>query len=144
MEELIIASIFSFLFTLIGTKYLKEYLERKKIFDIPNRRSSHTKPIPKGGGWIIVLCIIVVKFFSEGGFSLPSFAMYLSIIGLAILSWIDDIKNVRVITRLLFQFLIIFLLFFSITGAGFAIYTNFFVTLLFVWFINIFNFKKSI
>mgnify|MGYP000689916783 CR=1 FL=1 len=116
----------------------------KKIFDIPIKRSSHTKPIPKGGGWIIVLCIIVVKFLSEGGVSLPSFTMYLSIIGLAILSWIDDIKNVRVITRLLFQFLIIFLLFFSITGAGFAIYTNFFVTLLFVWFINIFNFMDGI
>ena len=144
MEKVIIFSIFGFLFSLIGTKYLKEYLERKKVFDIPNERSSHTKPIPKGGGWIIVLCIIVVKFFSEGGFSLPSFAMYLSIIGLAILSWIDDIKNVRVITRLLFQFLIIFLLFFSITGAGFAVYTNFFVTLLFVWFINIFNFMDGI
>ena len=55
MEKIIFASIFSFLFTFIGTKYLKEYLEEKKILDIPNERSSHTKPIPKGGGWIIVL-----------------------------------------------------------------------------------------
>ena len=70
MEKIIFASIFSFLFTFIGTKYLKEYLEEKKILDIPNERSSHTKPIPKGGGWIIVLCVIgiilLVSFFKTG------------------------------------------------------------------------------
>jgi len=60
MEKVIIFSIFGFLFSLIGTKYLKEYLERKKVFDIPNERSSHTKPMPKGGGWIIVIFLMIL------------------------------------------------------------------------------------
>ena len=58
MEKIIFASISSFLFTFFGTKYLRKYLENKKIFDIPIKRSSHAKPTPKGGGWIIVLTIV--------------------------------------------------------------------------------------
>ena len=67
MEKVIIFSIFSFLFSLIGTKYLKEYLERKKVFDIPNERSSHTKPMPKGGGWIIVIFLMILFLLVSNG-----------------------------------------------------------------------------
>ena len=81
MEKLIIASIISFLFTFIGTKYLRSYLEKKKIFDIPIKRSSHTKPIPKGGGWIIVLCIIGIISFFEPYDKNP---VIISILGLAV------------------------------------------------------------
>ena len=65
MEKLLIISAFSFLFTLIGTKLLKNFLENKKIFDIPNERSSHLKPIPTGGGWIINLCIIGIIIWAN-------------------------------------------------------------------------------
>ena len=63
MDTLLFVSIFSFFFTLIGTKYLKNFLENKGIFDIPNERSSHSKPIPTGGGWIIYLCILGIILF---------------------------------------------------------------------------------
>ena len=83
MEKIIFASIFSFLFTFIGTKYLKEYLEEKKILDIPNERSSHTKPIPKGGGWIIVLCVIGIILFFDPYDKTPAI---ITTLGLATLS----------------------------------------------------------
>ena len=67
MEKVIIFSIFGFLFSLIGTKYLKEYLEKKKIFDFPNERSNHSKPVPTGGGWIINLCILDHVIFRRAG-----------------------------------------------------------------------------
>ena len=63
MDKLFFFSIFSFLFILIGTKYLKDFLENKKIFDMPNERSSHLKPVPTGGGWVINLCILGIIFF---------------------------------------------------------------------------------
>ena len=64
MEKLLIASIFCFLFIFFGTNHLKKYLEKKNFFDIPNKRSSHTKSVPKGGGWIIIFCIIgIILFF---------------------------------------------------------------------------------
>jgi len=65
VEKLVILSILSFLFSLIGTKYLKEYLEKKKIFDFPNERSNHSKPVPTGGGWVISLCILGIIFFLD-------------------------------------------------------------------------------
>ena len=39
MERLAIISILSFLFTLIGTKYLKEYLEKKKSSTFPMKEA---------------------------------------------------------------------------------------------------------
>ena len=58
MNKLFFFLIFSFLFTLVGTKCLKNFLEKRKIFDIPNKRSSHLKPVPTGGGWVINLSIL--------------------------------------------------------------------------------------
>jgi len=100
MDKLLIFSIFIFLFTLIGTKYLKKILEYKKIFDIPNKRSSHIKPIPKGGGWIIVLSIIGIILLLDPYDKIPGI---IAIAGLAFISWQDDLKNINVLVRLLFQ-----------------------------------------
>ena len=146
MERLAIISILSFLFTLIGTKYLKEYLEKKKIFDIPSNRSSHLKPIPKGGGWIIVL-ILIISILLDSEFkkvdlkaiSLP----LLSVLGLAVLSWIDDIKNLNVSIRLFFQFLII-CTFWILNPTPADLGQAIIFTIISVWFINIFNFMDGI
>ena len=93
MEKLLIISAFSFLFTLIGTKLLKNFLENKKIFDIPNERSSHLKPIPTGGGWIINLCIIGIIFFLDPYDKIPAI---ITISGLSYISWQDDLKNINI------------------------------------------------
>ena len=43
----------------LGTKLLLDFLRDKKIFDTPNERSSHRKPIPKGGGIIVVGAVLI-------------------------------------------------------------------------------------
>ena len=157
MEKVIIFSIFGFLFSLIGTKYLKEYLERKKVFDIPNERSSHTKPMPKGGGWIIVIFLMILflpPIYAYGrGFPEPHWTdsfLYIhvpiTILGLAILSWLADIKNISPFIRLFFQFFIIFYLLAAVKLTNDAItYLDVVMSsLLIVWFINIFNFMDGI
>ena len=145
MEKIIIASILSFLFTFIGTKYLKEYLEEKKIFDIPNERSSHTKPIPKGGGWIIVLCVISIILFFDPYDKTPAI---ITTLGLATLSWFDDLKNINIFGRLFFQLFFISFYFLSLYFFGFYEETGIthiiIIILLFTWFINIFNFMDGI
>ena len=157
MEKVIIFSIFGFLFSLIGTKYLKEYLEKKKIFDIPNERSSHTKPVPKGGGWIIVIFLMIVFLppiyaYGAGG-SEPHrtdnlFYVHfpITILGLAILSWLDDIKNINQFIRLFFQFFIIFYLLTvgKLTNDTITYLDVIMLSLVIVWFINIFNFMDGI
>ena len=157
MEKVIIFSIFGFLFSLIGTKYLKEYLERKKVFDIPNERSSHTKPMPKGGGWIIVIFLLIIllpPIYASGGWPSESYwsdnlihiHLPITILGLAILSWLDDIKNINPFIRLFFQFFIIFYLLAAVKLTNDAItYLDVLMSsLVIVWFINIFNFMDGI
>ena len=145
MEKLLIISAFSILFTLIGTKFLKNFLENKKIFDIPNERSSHSKPIPTGGGWIINLCIIGIIFFLDPYDKIPAI---ITISGLSYISWQDDLKNINIGIRLLFQIFFIsiyfaYLYFFDFYNQSQLIHI-FFIILIFTWFINIFNFMDGI
>ncbi len=44
-----------FLFSLSLTGMLRTYLLKKAILDIPNERSSHQRPTPRGGGMAIVM-----------------------------------------------------------------------------------------
>ena len=116
MEKIIFATTFSFLFTFFGTKYLRKYLEDKKIFDIPIKRSSHAKPTPKGGGWVIVLPIIGIILFLIPYDKIPAIT---TILGLAILSWIDDLKNINIFGRLFFQLFFISFYFIYLYFSGF-------------------------
>lgn len=47
------------------TGVLRFYAISKKVMDIPNARSSHTVPTPRGGGVAIVLTFLLVVFFSS-------------------------------------------------------------------------------
>jgi Fuc2NAc and GlcNAc transferase len=38
----------------LGVAALRRWAERRQILDIPNERSSHTLPTPRGGGIAIV------------------------------------------------------------------------------------------
>ena len=145
MDKLFFFSIFSFLFILIGTKYLKNFLENKKIFDIPNERSSHLNPVPTGGGWIINLCIVGIIFLLDPYDKIPAI---ITISGLAFISWQDDLKNINVGVRLLFQIFFIsiyfaYLYIFGFYNPGQLIHI-FLIILICTWFINIFNFMDGI
>ncbi len=145
MEKLFFFSIFSFLFTLVGTKYLKDFLEKKKIFDIPNKRSSHLKPIPTGGGWIIILCILGIIFFLDPYDKIPAI---IAISGLAFISWKNDLKNINIGVRLFFQIFFISIYFAYLYNFGFYEQSQLvhiiFIILICTWFINIFNFMDGI
>jgi UDP-N-acetylmuramyl pentapeptide phosphotransferase/UDP-N-acetylglucosamine-1-phosphate transferase len=49
----------TFLLSLIATGLMRRYALQKQLLDIPNERSSHTSPMPRGGG-----VAIVVTFFA--------------------------------------------------------------------------------
>ena len=57
---LIIISIFLFsFFSYLGINEIRKWADSRNILDIPNERSSHTKPTPKGGGIVIVLLTVI-------------------------------------------------------------------------------------
>ena len=43
----------------MGTGWLRRYALRQSLLDVPNDRSSHTRPTPRGGGLSITLAVLI-------------------------------------------------------------------------------------
>lgn len=83
-------------------------LKRTAVLDIPNERSLHVRPTPRGGGLaIVVLTLLVVVIYSIITQDWHKSSIYLA--GgsvLALLGWRDDIKSLPARSRLLIQGLV--------------------------------------
>lgn len=126
------------------------------MVDIPNERSLHDMPIPKGGGIAIVLTWYIgisILFFS-GIIERNLYYALLSGIILAFVSLIDDIRGLKPIIRLVAHFLSAIIAFTFLEGLRplvlpeININYNFFVYPIaivgMVWFINLFNFMDGV
>ncbi|MBW4682207.1 MAG: glycosyltransferase family 4 protein [Microcoleus vaginatus WJT46-NPBG5] len=104
----------SFLLSLLSVGLIKQRFNQQ-LLDIPNERSSHTQPTPRGGGlgFIIAFALtsgsaaILVRYFSD---SFPNQLIYpnlgwlwLILIPLAIVGIIDDQRGVPAGVRYLVQ-----------------------------------------
>jgi Fuc2NAc and GlcNAc transferase len=89
------------------TALTRDIALRKNILDIPNARSSHAIPTPRGGGIAIVLtftfCVLVMAHL---GYLHKPFALALAGGGLAIaaIGYADDIYHVRNLARISVHF----------------------------------------
>ena len=94
-------SVFSYL-CVLG---LRKWILRKQILDIPNQRSSHTNPTPRGGGLVIVIMVLVAililtiinKTWVQG------LALLLAGSLIAQVGWMDDRHSLSAPIRLLQQ-----------------------------------------
>jgi UDP-N-acetylmuramyl pentapeptide phosphotransferase/UDP-N-acetylglucosamine-1-phosphate transferase len=92
----------SFIFSLIMTLRVRSLLVKRAILDQPNARSSHTVPVPRGGGWGVLSVLIagmLITAFKQHSFVLHSELM-LGVVILAFVSWRDDHKGVSPVKRL--------------------------------------------
>jgi UDP-N-acetylmuramyl pentapeptide phosphotransferase/UDP-N-acetylglucosamine-1-phosphate transferase len=148
--------ILSFFFSFLGTFIVKYFAAKKNIMDIPNIRSSHVQPTPRGGGLAISLAwfvgIIVLLLFRRIPESL--FASLLCGIPITLIGLVDDIVTISPKLRLLVQLIFASLAVYFLQGLnfidlGFAILDvpllfNILAVLGIVWFINLFNFLDGI
>lgn len=87
---------------------LRSWAEHRQIVDVPNQRSSHSKPTPLGGGLAIVglalggLLIYGFRFPSYWGTILPYFAGSALIAGVSLF---DDLRSLPTLFRLGTHFL---------------------------------------
>lgn len=85
----------AFLLTYAGVEILRRWTVRRRILDIPNERSSHKTPTPRGGGLVIVtvamLFYAVQSFLTDGYFS---YGYAAGAVLIAAVSWFDDLKTV--------------------------------------------------
>ncbi|WP_028464404.1 MraY family glycosyltransferase [Nisaea denitrificans] len=156
MQLLTAFILFAVLFTasLLGTRALITLLTRRAVIDVPNERSSHVVPKPRGGG-IAVVTVMLVGWIGwlalQGNLDVKSLLLAGLTAGLAVLSFIDDLKSLPARLRLLVQAAAVaagLLVTVPDTGlsnglipvwielpiAGFA----------WLWFVNLFNFMDGI
>jgi len=114
--------------------------QKFNIVDNPNYRSSHTLPTIRGGG--ILFYVAVALFFVLSDFKYPYFFMGAS--GIALVSFIDDIKTLSAKVRLPFQFFAIALVLHQTGLFDSSILIISFLLIVGVGFINLYNFMDGI
>lgn len=88
-----------------GVAAIRSAAERRRFLDIPNERSSHTRPTPRGGGLAVVVVVLVFTWLAVP--STPAFswramaALTLGALLIAGVSWLDDMRPVSFWVRLL-------------------------------------------
>ncbi len=148
--------IIAFFLTFIITFIVRKIALKKSFLDIPNKRSSHSIPTPKGGGiaivfvWYVFLCY----FYYKGLIDQNLFFALLPGIILSAVSFFDDIFNLSPEDRLCLQALVSALALFFLGGLQkidlvFFVFDNVYLLsfLTFfgiIWFINLFNFLDGI
>lgn len=87
--------ILSLITTTILTYFLRGHLVAKSIMDIPNERSMHAAPVPRGGGLAIMAVVLTGLFvFMPDPFLLSALFLLMGV------SWLDDKKGMRASVRL--------------------------------------------
>jgi Fuc2NAc and GlcNAc transferase len=149
---LIIITIISF----AGTFIIIKVAIKKNILDIPNLRSSHSAPTPRGGGFAIVLSwyfgLFGLKYFNliEPGL----FYALLSGFILAFVGLLDDLYTIKPWIRIIFQLLSVTVGMYFINGFRILYLNDFVINLPIIlsvlaligaiWFINLYNFLDGI
>lgn len=143
MRQSVLLLLASGLLAWVGTRLVLLQAGRLRLVQAPNRRSSHVKPTPHGGGLGIVLgggAAGIWLAWVQGGVFWPisGLAFLLAALGL----W-DDVRHLPARTRFAVQVLLCALLLQALGGSTPLALTG---LLLFagVWWVNLFNFMDGI
>ncbi|MBB3063884.1 MraY family glycosyltransferase [Limibacillus halophilus] len=131
---------------------LQKGLHRAGVLDHPNARSSHLVPTPRGAGIVLIPIVLLAWAFAGqlGPATLPV-AVVLGALLLAAVSWVDDLRGLGALPRLLAQFLAIGLGLYALgpegsVSGGFLPFwlDRLLLGLAWLWFVNLFNFMDGI
>lgn len=139
------------------TALLRVYALKKNVIDIPNERSSHTEPTPRGGGVSVVLTflatIALCTYFGALEFSL-GVVLFISSTFIAVIGFMDDHGHIDAKWRLLIHLSAAFAVVYGFDGLpvlnlfGFDVDFGYFGYLLaviaIIWILNLFNFMDGI
>lgn len=152
----LILLILSFLFSFFGTFFVKLIANKNNILDIPNTRSSHIRPTPRGGGLAISFTWFIALFLGYFFYQIPKHLFFSLLCGIpiAIVGIMDDIVSVSPRFRFLIQVIcaslaVIFIGGISAIDLGFhVVYIKFIFSLIavigIIWYTNLFNFLDGI
>lgn len=154
---LVFLTVLIFISSFILTGAIRAYLMRKAILDVPNERSSHIKPTPRGGG-IAIAVMFFLGVIWLGWQSMISLALVKALLGggilIAVTGYWDDLKSLSASVRLVLHFLAAFWALYCL--GGFPILDlgiwkihlgwvgSIFAAAGIVWLINLYNFMDGI
>jgi Fuc2NAc and GlcNAc transferase len=147
----------TFIAALLAAGLLRRYAMTRDLMDIPNSRSSHSVPTPRGGGVAIVVCFLIalLLLLQMGYVEWPLFcALFGSGSGVALLGFLDDHGHIAARWRLLGHFIAAGWVLFYLNGLppvimlGVTYDLKWFGYLLgalyLVWMLNLYNFMDGI
>jgi len=143
----------SFFASLMLTLWVRKFLVARALMDIPNERSSHTSPVPRGGGWALVAVLfsglLLTTFIQKN--LIDHLGVFLGLIILVLVSWQDDRKGVSAAKRLSLHILAACMgsIAFTNDQTLFSNYLPFWLdrTIMIIgwaWFMNLYNFMDGI
>ena len=156
MGSILYLSALLLIVSFILTWVIRKFSVKNRILDIPNERSSHSVPTPRGGGLAIVIAWyvgITIMFVLLTIDDKLYFALMSGII-LAAISVIDDVIDLRPSIRIIAQTITVLLAFYFLNGIqpvllfnkvlipSIVLYPVVIVGM--VWFINLYNFLDGI
>lgn len=127
-----------------------------RIVDVPNKRSSHSRPVPRGGGIAVLIAFFSALILSGLNDVLDynfSQALIYGGISVALIGLIDDIYSLNPLIRFVVMLLIVVLCVFhigmpSVSFIGFILHPSPFLfiseVLAILWILNLFNFMDGI
>ena len=154
--NLLILSIVFIIISVITTSFIRDFSIKKNLLDIPNNRSSHTVPKPKGGGIAIIipfLITILVLFFCEMIDVAITKSLITGLIFVALVGLVDDYKNLSATVRMIVYLISAWISLYFIGGLKsisineYSYYLGnigYYLGILFlVWLINLYNFMDG-
>ena len=124
-------------------------LSRGGVYDVPNPRSSHDRPVPRGGGIAVGPAMLLALLASWRGIDQPVLSLAFTASAFGVVGLVDDIRDLSAKSRLAAQVAIgtvgsVLLL----SGLGWSPMTTLVVSgVVVVWlisFVNAFNFMDGI
>jgi Fuc2NAc and GlcNAc transferase len=140
----------------VTTAILRQLALRNQLLDVPVARSAHSHPVPTSGGAAIALSFFLALGFVFSNDSFPT-TVILALFGgglLAIVGYVDDLRHLRIRTRIPFQFLAAIWAIWWLGDApqivvgtvvvDFPALVHVFSVVALVWLLNLFNFMDGI
>ncbi|PRA28242.1 MraY family glycosyltransferase [Pseudomonas poae] len=151
------ALVLVFFTSLLLTASLRKYALSRSMIDVPNERSSHSNPTPRGGGVSIVITVMLsfVGLYFSQTIDFPTFISLFLAGGLvAVIGFMDDHGHIAARWRLLGHFLAAAIVLFWTGGLpaidffGLLVdlqYAGYVFALFYlVWMLNLYNFMDGI
>jgi Fuc2NAc and GlcNAc transferase len=145
-----------FIISLVVTSVVRKIAIHKSIIDLPNERSSHSVPTPRGGGLAVAIAWFsgLIYFYVSKELEQSLFFALLSGLPLTLIGFADDLFNLKPGIRFLVQFVCAACaLWFlgglqhcqlSIVNCQFAFILTPLAFIAIIWSINLFNFLDGI